>query len=80
MASLSDAEILEQYKVARDSIVTAIAEGNDVVEYQVMSQRRRSTDPAQALRLVEQQIAYYESRVNRTATGRTRNYAQIHRR
>ena len=77
--ALSDVEILNQYKLARDSIVLAIAEGNDVVEYQVMSQRRRSTDPAQALRLCEQQIQYYQRLVDDATFGRARNYVQLAR-
>jgi hypothetical protein len=80
MASLTDSEILEQYKVARDAIVAAIAAGRDVIEYQVMSQRRKSADPVAELRLIEQQIVYYERRVAGATSGRARNYAQIHRR
>jgi hypothetical protein len=68
MAALTDSEILEQYKLARDAIVMAIAEGRSVIEYQVMSQRRKSTDPVAALRVVESQIAFYDQKVANAAS------------
>ena len=80
MAALTDTEILEQYKLARDAIVTAIRLGQDVIEYQVMSQRRRSADPVAELRLIETQIAVYEQRIQSATTGRARNYARMNRR
>jgi hypothetical protein len=76
MASLSDAEILEQYKLARDAIVTALAEGNDEIEYQIGSRRVRRTDTTLALREVERLIAYYEARAL-ASSGRARNYVQF---
>ena len=80
MASLSDSEILEQYKLARDALVAAINSGSMLVEYQVMSQRKRVTDPIKELEFVEAQIRAYEQRADQAAHGRVRNYAEIHRR
>jgi hypothetical protein len=76
MASLSDAEILEQYKLARDTIVTALADGSSTIEYQIGSRRVKRTDPAAALREIERLIAYYEQRGN-LGSGRARNYAEL---
>ena len=78
MASLSDAEILEQYKLARDSIVTAIAEGSHAVEYTIGSRRVRRTDPAIALREIERLIAYYAAKGD-ASRGRARNYVEFYR-
>ena len=72
MASLSDAEILEQYKLARDTIVAAIVDGTGTVEYQIGSRRVRRTDTTAALREIERLIQYYETRTNATS-GRARN-------
>jgi hypothetical protein len=80
MASLSDSEILEQYKLARDAIVTAIAEGSHSVEYRVGSRQVRRTDPAVALREIERIIGMYETKVAGAAYGRARNYVEFHRR
>ena len=80
MASLSNSQILEQYKLARDALVAAIAAGSNVVEYQIMSQRKRVADPLQELKHVEFMIAHYEQRADQETYGRTRNYAEIHRR
>lgn len=77
--ALSDVEILNAYKLARDAIVLAIAAGQDVVEYQVMSQRKRTADPVAELRLIETQIQYYERKVAGDGQGRARNYVRLRR-
>ena len=80
MASLSEAEILEQYKLARDAIVTAIADGSHSVEYAIGSRRVKRTDPAIALREIERIIATYQARIDAASYGRARNYAAFGRR
>ena len=80
MPSMTDAEILEQYKLARDRIVTAIADGEDTVEYQIGSRRVRRSECTVALREVEKMIAYYQTRSDAGSYGRARNYVQFHRR
>ena len=80
MSSLSDSAILEQYKLARDALVAAINSGSMLVEYQIMSQRKRVTDPIKELEFVETQIRAYEQRADQAAHGRIRNFAEIHRR
>lgn len=92
MASLSDSAVLEQLKLARDALIAGIVNGQSIVEYQVMNQRKRVSDPIAALKEVQEQIAHYEARVAATTapaagsssgsnTGsRGRNYFEIHRR
>ena len=80
MASLSDSDILEQYKLARDAIVQAIQDGDNVVEYFIGSRRKRVTDPMVELRFVETMITQYTARVDGAGSGRARNYARINRR
>lgn len=80
MASLSDSDTLEAYKLARDSIVTAMQSGDNLVEYFIGSRRKRVTDPMVELRFCEQMITHYQARVDAASSGRARNYANIHRR
>jgi hypothetical protein len=75
----TNSEILEQYRLARDAILTAIAAGNDVVEYRIGSRSKRVTDPVSELRFVEEMIERYESKVNATS-GRARNLIRLRRR
>jgi hypothetical protein len=77
MSSLSDAEILEQYKLARDTLVVAIADGSSVVEYRVGSRMKKTTDPVSALREIERLIAYYQAKADASSYGRARNYVEF---
>ena len=77
MASLSDAEILEQYRLARDAIVTAIAAGTETVEYQIGSRRVKRTDTTLALREIERLIAYYQAKADASSYGRARNLVEF---
>lgn len=80
MASETDAQVLERYKLARDRILQAVEDGDPTVEIQgVDGKRRRVTDPQKYLEFLEKQISRYEARVS-AASGRARNYAEFHRR
>lgn len=79
MASLSDAEVLEQYKTARDLIVAAIGVGESVVEFEIRGRRTRYTDPAAILDRVEKCIASYESKISAQTSGPARNFIRIAR-
>jgi len=60
--SLSDAELLEQLKTARDRIVAALAVGDQIVEWEVRGLRQRRKPSVELLDQIEKLIARYESK------------------
>lgn len=77
--SLSIAEILEEYRLARDALVAGIRAGESVVELEIRNRRVRYSDPASDLKTVEAQITHYESRLAASQSRSQRNYARLAR-
>lgn len=75
--SLTDSEILEEYKLARDTLVGAIQTNESVVEIEIRGKRSRVTDPQEMLETVESMIRYYENRVSASTYGRARNNVRL---
>ena len=75
--SLSDSDILEQYKLARDALVTAIGNNESVVEIEIRGKRSRVTDPQKMLETVEEQISKYERRISASTNGLARNNVRL---
>lgn len=81
MASETDSQVLERYRLARDRLLQAIEAGEQTLEIQGRDgRRRRIEDPIRELETVEQMIVYYQNRVDTASSGRARNLAQLHRR
>lgn len=74
--SLSDVALLEQYKLARDAIVTAIATDRGVVRYKIGMREVERFDPARALAEIEELIRYYERKTSAASEGLAVSYAR----
>ena len=73
---MSTATLLTQLETARTSIITALAAGETVVEYEINGRRVRresKRDLMETLSLLETMISQYQARIN----GRNRNYAKL---
>lgn len=79
MASLSDAAILEQYKLARDALVAAIVNGDNMTSFTVRGREFTCDSPNAALELCERMIRLYQSQTDAAAGTSRRNYAQLRR-
>ena len=82
MASLTDSEILEQYKLARDSVVAKINAGTHVTELTIRSKTSRFPSSEALLKHIESMITYYSRLVSQAAQqnkGGSRNLARMQR-
>ena len=81
MASETDSEVLERYKLTRDRLLQAIESADQTVEIQGRDgKRRRVSDPLSYLEYVERRIAHYEAKNAAAAEGRVRNLVTFNRR
>lgn len=65
--SLSDADHLEQLKLARDAITAGLLEGAPVVEYWIRGRKCRREPTKELLDTIESQIETYESKSARSS-------------
>lgn len=73
----TDAEVLEQYKLARDAILATLAAGTqEVIELEIRNRRVRYIPTQANLKAIEELIKYYE---RKTSSGQVRNYANLRR-
>lgn len=76
----TDAEVLEDYKLARDAILAAISVGDRVVRYRIGNREVYKDATPQSLEFIEKMIRYYSNLVNGASNGRAYNLAKRVRR
>lgn len=77
--ALTNAEILEQYKLARDAVLGAIADGAPVVRYRIGNREVQKDATHSLLESLEEMIDKYEGKDNVATHGRAKTLARFRR-
>ena len=77
---LSDAQILQLYKLTREQLVFAMHNSEAVTQLEIRNRRVQVSDPKELLEAIERRIVYYSRLVSVAGGGSQRTVAQITRR
>ena len=77
--ALTDAQILEEYREGRDTVLQAISAGDSFIEIEIRNRRWKASDPMKVLEWCEKMIIRYENRANAKAKKSRNNYARLRR-
>ncbi len=67
--SNTDAQVLEQLKLARDAVLAVLVSGGGVVQYSIGDRSIRREATREGLQAIEELIRYYERKVNVATPG-----------
>lgn len=77
--AMTDAEVLEQLKEARDAVLLAIVDEAAIVEVEIRGSRVRQ-EPTKLLETIEQLIGRYQQKDTANRGANSRNLARINAR
>ncbi len=77
--ALSDAQILEEYREGRDTVLQAISAGDSYIKIKIRNREWEASDPIKVLEWCEKKIIWYENRANAKAGKSRNNYARLRR-